>query len=618
MAIMYPESYTEIAKDIAKSWSGIGSNCILVAAPLTDPEHVFKMLSDISFQEKCGLDPDDLAVAYLPRSSYKTTEEFIRGVLKRWDIEVKDADYKNAELDILEDAVEILDEQGRIPILLLSQFHKAIDKLSWDLGAKLRDIEMRYGLCTVVELPIPLSRLRDRWQQNVKKETFICSEFGQGHNMVVLTGYKRNEVEILVKTYNIDQIYFEKILTWSGGLPGLVQWLLRLAKNSKSIDDFDKAVRKDSVEQCGRFLQWLDAPASDYYKKRISALWQGNASENEKTEIKGHGWKDILINRYNLVSSSSVGFSCTNSIGSDYSQMLISISKKVNSLRISEVDALIDGLSEAYRTEGNLKYILDLIPIWRLINEFSPDWEHIFIVSKKIENQLSNDESELAKRVSSSIKKWNNFSKNINNFIRISENKKEWRLSDCLSGRINGKKDSSLAAVQLVVHQLNEANKISDSDVALKSVLHIPEQIFQIYCGRKLQIPIWESQKFDDDVIEEVTRIWVGGDFRAPAIKTRLGFTHLLYIGWILMLKLDENERLFQDFSDIQNWSAVYGEIRNESSHSITYESSNKWKEFYLKCLELVDRLSIILTGNNSKEVLPRLDLLIEELANKN
>jgi len=616
MSIKHPKSYKQVAEDIVSSWSGIGGNYVLVAPPLTSPEFVFKKLCKVSFQEDCGLDPDNFAIAHLPQVSYSNSKQFVDRVLSSWNVNVEVEDDQIDELDILEDAVDILVEQGRTPVLLLPQFHKAIEKLSWSLGTRLREMEVNYGLCTVVELPVPLSRLRERWELRAEKETLICSDFGQGHSMILLTGYKRTEIEALSIASNINLIYLDKIIMWSGGLPALVIWLIREARNVKSLNDFEIAIRKGSVEQCQRFLEWLDAPDSDYYKYRLSVLWQGFESEEERTEVKAHDWKEIILNRDDQVSSASIGFACTNSIGLDYSQSLTLISNAVMKGSVEKVDALVSGLPEAYRTGASLKYILAIISIWRLSQGFNPDWLQIEMISKRSENQLGNDDSATAKEVCSQLRIWHNFAKGVNDFNRAKDKNEHhgWRLTDSLSGRISGKKDSPLAAVQLVLYRLFEAKKIKDSNVAFKSVLDIPEQILQIYCGRKLKIHVWEAQKFEDTVNDAIRDIWVEGDYRTPTLKSRLGFVHLLYIGWVSMSKFDASDRLFQEFTDIQYWRETYDDMRTQPSHSITFESDKRWQDYYSKCLRLADRLSITLTGKASKDALPKLDQYIETL----
>ena len=622
MGRKYPKSYTNVAKEIVTSWSGIGGNYVLVAPPLTDPEYVFKKLNDVSFYEQCDLDPEKFAVAYLRQVSYQTSEEFVRRVMKMWDVNVDadDVEYQNDALDILQDAIEILEEQGRTPVILLPQFHKAIEKLTWSLGARLREMEINYGLCTVVELPVPLSRLRGRWEMNPEKETFICSDFGQGHSMILLSGYQRDEVQTLVEQSDIPQKYLqdylEKIQLWSGGIPALVSWLIRVAQRSKSIEDFEIVARKGSVEQCRRFLNWLDAPGEDYYKRRISSIWQEVASDEERTEVRDHDWKDVLIDRDGHVCSAAIGFACSNIIGGNCKQSLAYISNAVTEGIIAKVDALVNGLSEACRTEESLKYILVTIPVWRLAYGFSPDWVSIEKASKRAENQLDRDENISAKNLASALKSWHNFAKGINDFNRLVDNNKEkgWRLTDSLSGRGKGK-DSPLAAIQLVLYRLYEADKIKDSNAALKSVLEIPEQILQIYCGRKLQIPVWEAPEFEDDVIEAVRELWEAGKYRVPNKGSRLGFSDLLYIGWVLMSRLDQKDRLFQEFSDINYWKLTYDEIRNQPAHSITFESKKQWQDFYSRCLALTDQLAKTLTGKTSDEALPKLDVIIASLA---
>jgi len=544
----------------------------LVASPLNYPSSVFKLLCSDSFQESCNLDIDKLAIAYLPLHSYGTSEEFVHRVLEKWNVVIGDVDNQGAQMENLEDALEILEEEGRTPIILLPKFHKTIEKLSWALGAQLRDLEANYGLCTVVELPVPMSRLRERWEMIEEKEAFICSDFGQGHSMISLSGFQLNEVAELVKNEGLSDDYVKIMQQWSGGMPDLVRWLIREAQFSKSTTAFESLVRKGCVEQSKLFLKWLDAPSSDYYKARVSALWKNTATEEERAEVRDHDWHEILIDRDGHVRSAVIGFACTKSIGGDYYQSLASIAAAVAKGNKGEVDGLVRGLSDACRAEKRLKQILAIVPVWQLATKLSPDFKSIEIASKRAENQLGSDESESAKEVKSVLRRWHNFAKGVNNFSRLADRKKEqgWELSDCLSGREGG---STMAAIQLVLYRLYEAEKIQDSNVALKSVLEIPEQILQIYCGRKLGISVWETPDFPDEVINSVRDLWIEGKYRVPVNKSSLAFVDMLYIGWVLMSKLDEKERLFQELSEIESWRETYDDIRNKSSHSITFET---------------------------------------------
>ena len=81
------------------------------------------------------------------------------------------------------------------------------------------------------------------------------------------------------------------------------------------------------------------------------------------------------------------------------------------------------------------------------------------------------------------------------------------------------------------------------------------------------------------------------------------------------MSRLDEKDRLFQEFSDINYWKLTYDEVRNQPSHSITFESKKKWQDFYSRRLAITDQLAKSLTRKTSDEALPKLDVIIASLA---
>ncbi len=617
MNISYPESHEKISKEIVTSWTNV-SHYTLVASPLNYPSSIFKLLRSKYFHESCHLDTDKLSIAYLPIHTYKTSEEFIYRVLKNWNIDIDDVDGNNAQIEHLEEALDILESTGKTPIILLPKFHKTIEKLSWELGAKLRYLEAEFGLCTVVELPVLMSRLRERWEMIDEKENFICSDFGQGHSSIVLLGFECKEVGKLVKDASLNDQYISIIQKWSGGLPELVRWLIQEAQTSKSVEYFESIARKGCIEQCKIFLKWLDAPNSDYYKERISALWRNAASEEQRAEVRDHEWQKIIINRDGFILSSAIGFACTKSVGGNFEQTLSSIVVAIKNRSDNEVDGLISGLSDFCRSENKFKYISAIIPVWKLATELSPDFINIEMTSKKGGNQLKKDKSDMALKICDVLNKWHEFSKGVNLFNRLLQRKSDldWRLSDCLCGRGEGnEKGSDIVSIQLIMYRLYEAEKIHDSNAALKCILEIPEQILQVYCARKLNISVWKAPEFLAEDIELVSELWKNGSYIKPRKNSRLEFIHMLYIGWVMMKKLEKDDRLFNNFSDMVYLHESYEEIRNQPSHSITFVNEKKWSDFYQQCIVLANNLSQSLMKMDGKETLPRLDEMIEFIA---
>jgi hypothetical protein len=615
MTIRIPVEFEGIARDIAVSWNGIGSNFVLVAPPLCEPGHLFKLLRDKNFLESCDLNADKLAIAYMPPSIYSSSLDFVRRALVLWGVIDKNEDIEiDDELEFLEDALSELHDQGKTAVILLPQFHKTIEKLSWTLGARLRELEVNFNLCTVVELPVPLSQLRDRWQLIDDKETFICSDFGQGHSLITLTGYKDSEIESIGKDLHLDKQYIELIQSWAGGLPVLVSWLVLEATRSKSSKQLEHIARQGCLEHSKRFLQWLDAPGGDTFKLHASAIMQKLDDEADRIAMREHVWEGILIDRHGQLRSKAIGHACRAYMGGGCTDYLVSISDMLKRGKGENVEALIDSLPDACRAEIKARLILAIVPVCLLANVLSPNWDKIAKYSNNGVKELKKIDHILSDSITSKLVRWRDFANEISQFkYEIESNSdKKWRLTDSLSGRGKG---SDLAAIQLVIYRLRIASRNQDHNSAVKNILEIPEQILQIYCGRKLKINIWESTKLTSDEIDAINNIWKSGDFRPPNLGTRLGFTHLLLIGWIKMEQLSSQDRLFDDYTDLTYWLETYDQRRNQPSHSITFETEADWKEFYSKSIDLTERLAISLLGNFDSDTLPELEEMVSSVA---
>jgi len=606
MKLETPSSYRKTALQIASAWRTGGANFILVAPPLSLSEHIFLLLQDKSIQEECGLDIDSLAIAFLPPSSYSTSKEFVYRVLRLWEVDINiDSDDREV-MDLLEEAIEALESQGRTPIILLPQFHKAVERLSWTLGSRLRELEVSYGLCTVVEVPVPLSQLRDRWEVIEGKETFICSDFGQGHSMLAPTGFNDHEILSIMKHAQVNPEYARIIQSWSGGVPELVTWLIREAKQANSVEELEVLARAGSVEQCQRFIGWLDAPNSKFFKELVSAVWLRTATPDQYSALREHDWRAVLVDSQGNLKSNAIGFACMNSGGASLTQVLASIGKALEHNEVEQTKSLVDGLSDALRKDQRIKIIEAVIPLCISAQRLSPNWDMIEKNAKLGSKLTKKSPHPQGVQISLQINTWYEFAKHIGAMTRATERNKDkdWRLSDSLSGRENVHTN---AAVQLILYRISEANKLADANIALKSVLELPEQILQIYCGRKLNLSVWHAPDFSSDEIEQVQNLWQQGTYRIPLEGARLSLVDLVYFGWVRMQKIDVQERLFDNFSELKDWHTTYETARNQPAHSITFESEKSWRDFCSRTTELSNRLSRSLTGQSSKDLQPDL-----------
>jgi hypothetical protein len=614
MKLSPPSSYQEVARKMAAAWVKGGGNFILVAPPLSFSEHIFRLLRDQSFQEECGLDTDTLVIASLSPSSYNSSEEFVRKVLKFWEVEDVFDTQEYDELELLGSALESLQAENKTPIILLPQFHKTVKKLSWKLGAKLRELEFDYGLCTVVEVPVPLSQLRSRWEVQEGTETFICSDFGQGHSTLKLKGFSLHEIRDIVEKANLKPEYVQVIGKWSGGIPELVNWLISLSSQCQSTKEVEHVARAGSLEQCTRFINWLDALGSKQYRELAAEVWQGTAAVDDTSVLRQHEWGDLLIDDGGNFKSDAIGFACANFEGPDLTQSLSRIGKAIRANEVEQTNSLVKGLSDAFLKDQEVKQVVGMTPLWASARTLSPDWRTIKQNSIFASKLLKNSTHPKADLILKQVKRWQDFSNGISKMEGESKRNegKDWRLADGLSGR-GEENDYTSASVQLILYRLSEAQKASDADAnsALKSALEIPEQILQIYCGRKLDISVWSAPKFDTDEIEEVQRLWQQGDYRIPSEGARLSLSDLIYFGWVRMQRQEVHNRLFETFNDFKEWSKIYEQVRNEATHSIKLVYTEEWKKFYASTKLLADRLSLSLTSEKSEVLLPDLSVVL-------
>ena len=616
MTFSVPKSYLEIAKKVVTSWRH--ANYILVAPPLTEAGHVFELLRDTQFQEENDVDPEELCIAYLQQSRYRTQKEFVQRVLAEWgQKEVPEVSEETDDMDALEVATRLIHKSGRTPIILVPQFHKTIEKLSSDLGSALRDMSMHHGLRTVIELPIPWENLCERRSNQPDKDTILCSNFGGGHLSIVLTGYKDDEMKALAEKAEIGDERLKEIVHWSGGIPALSEMMFGASTRAEKTDEPQDFLSSTMLQQMNRFLKWLDVEGADSFKTAISKVWLGEDSVDDRLAVINHVWADLLLGRDQKFRSAAVATACTRAISGPYDQTIVSIVRAVEKKDKIQVRALVKSLDKAYSVQEQLRCLLAVIPVWVNATGLSPDWKKIQSAARQEKSKLKNVSTERAILTKNVLDKWFDFSCGMIFFTKLHNEEKEngVELTDIFSGRYRGKKlDNDVAAVQIVLYRLREARALKDHTSAFKAALEIPEQILHIYCGRVLNIDIWSAPDFEEKIIEKVRGVWTQGAYRAPKSGVKMAFNDLLYIGWVSMHELDDQKRLIDNLPDIEYWSGWYSKNRSPSAHSITFVDEIQWDIFYAKCCNLAARLSQSLVDKSNNDVLPDLSALIVDL----
>lgn len=164
---MIPASFKRLAVLIINSWAKKKSNYIIISPPMSDSHLFFKFLNDRQVINETLKDHSELlCIAVLDTSDFKTEIAFSHKVCKSWGINDNDLNL-NDPTEMLYTAIQQVVDKGMTPILIVKRFHEALKKLGEDIGTTLRNLEHEFNLKTVVELPVSITSLRTRWEQDL-------------------------------------------------------------------------------------------------------------------------------------------------------------------------------------------------------------------------------------------------------------------------------------------------------------------------------------------------------------------------------------------------------------------------------------------------------------------
>lgn len=293
MKIPPPKSFTLLARNIIESWNAPQSNYILVSPPLSRGDEVLRLLLDPALHRLSNVLPGELAIASFKSGDVVNTSGFVNSVIRQWGLDESAFDRTEDSAADLEFAIQQVCGAGRKPIIILAGFHKAIERLSWDIGAALRNLEHDYGLRTVVELPIRLSSLRERWDIFKPGVPFLASDFGQGHSTKVVASYERDEAYDIFAIFLVPEDKRSVLYELTAGIPALIPWAVREAIAISDKNIITEIIQLNSNELLGRFFKWLDAPRLSIFRNLIAAYPN---SPPDQVSIGDHDWASFILN----------------------------------------------------------------------------------------------------------------------------------------------------------------------------------------------------------------------------------------------------------------------------------------------------------------------------------
>lgn len=608
---------SKLADEIVRSWEKKRSNFIIVAPPMSNIRSLFSEICDVNFSRNIvGDQANNFSIAKLDTNDFKDDLTFAKSVLKSWSL-------TNIPLDNASDAISLLTigtaeviRAKKIPIIVIHRFHEALEKLGEDIGTALRNLEHDQGLKTVVELPISLSCLRERWN-SLDPETppFLSSDWGQGHSLKFLKGYNVEEISNLLPNGN-DEKTAKKIFSLAGGITQLTEHLIEFPRHSNDTALNEYAKSKAS-SLCDRLLIWIDKPRDDFYKRLVVlTLAQPNARQGN-TSLRDHDWKDLLISNDGGISCNMIAWACSERLAFNastwYEEHLISSLEKESP---QYVFRLIDNLPSSNKIVNDKKEALKLLSAFlEAAGPYVDNWENARRILQQFCELAKFSDSEDVKNAWKSLQLWSPLIDLMCDFSYAKKSDPNLRLEEF--SIVNRPVGNFFSLLQLLQLRLEKARTLTPY-LALKSVVEQPESLLQLYSYKLVEVCFWKFEGMSDIEQAAISDL-VKKPFRAPKKNVRLGFTEILYLIFLKLKQVNVEDRLFENHQELLEIEKLYEE-RKQQVHSTAFASLDNWTEYEKICSRWLTLLAKASKGERSLKLPLAIDIFsdLAKFGNKN
>lgn len=584
----------KVALEILQSWSSDRSNTIIVAPPFSRPRIVFDCLASASYRASNSKDlTRRLAIAKLDTANFKSESDFVAATLSGWGIAPSSSNGAYGPIERLELGVRSLTQRGIRPVLLIQRFHEALDKLGEDIGTSLRNLEHDQALITVVELPITLQTLRERWDLQQGKSPFLASDWGQGHRSKLLKGFNQDEIRRLLNGVLNDGEVSETIFQLTSGLPILVERILgEYPMNKRAIV---QRARNDASALCGRLIKWIDRPNENTYKRALANALHGFPAD---VSIGDHDWRDVLSGDEGGVRPTILAWASVKELlcGTDeifFGNLRLLIRTKKYAEASNILSAHVGFRENRGRGWAALKHCLDFAIA---SDPFNPSWASSLESLLHIEGFIASNDSDKYSTCLKKILLWKEFCANMADFDAAASREKGLRVEEFVS-----KHQSPLVLIDsfllLASLRLEAAREMSDYQF-VKTIIEQPESLVQVYAFIKYGIKFWCFEGCDSDAGARISAV-IRKEFKMPALKSRLGYVELLYLchdqGYVSLRSCP----VVPTIESIRRMESIY-EIRKQQVHSQGFVSPGEAVEYYRFCFELIGLLRTNVDGLGS------------------
>ncbi len=601
-----PKNVETLARSIVKSWvTADKSNYTVIAPPMSIPRELFRLLADRTFlHNELDNASSRIAIAQLGEADYLSQTKFLRKLAVSWGSEKAKTCQDNDLLMLISSSLKTLRSQGQLPVILIERFHSGLQRLDESFGVDLRNLEADHRLSTVVEVPIKLDDLRDRWEDTSGGCPFLQSDWGQGYESIFLKGYSESEIKTLLREKNKDASFSTFIFRATAGLPVLVDLLVGKT-GTMGLPSLQKFAEARSLEYCSQFFNWLEAETSTIYKKLLQKSLSERLPKLFNTSLANHSWAPWILDSRNDLNFLMLAWASVQKL--ETSNQAIFLRDLFKTIEADELDSALSSISPLANLEGqNQALWLCLEALCQFFAKANPNgdqWIDASIAVEEIKRLATEFELEPIRAVSDMLMAWRPL---INLMIEFSARRSggtQTRFEDLVCEK------NSLENAKLFLQRLrlksSRANRLvqtkkQDYHDARASILSHPESLLQVYSHVKFGIKFWKYEPLQDIK----ATIFLGRTFKPPVSGKRLEFTELLFLYNHQLACVTPEEGLFENDAAMGEICDLYQD-RSEQSHSTTVVTANDWSRYYQTCSGLIERFWRTISEQNETLDLP-------------
>ncbi|WP_346832444.1 hypothetical protein ABDX87_08295 [Pseudomonas abietaniphila] len=595
-------SHKLLAEEIIRSWLKPTSNYVVIAPPMSGSNLFFaELTSPSNIHRIIRKDAELLAIARLDNRDFHNDLLFAKRVAVKWGVLGSVSESSSDDpLEVMNFAVARLVDAGKIPVIIIQRFHEALKKLGEEIGIHLRNLEHEYNLKTVVELPVSLDVLRQRWDAIEKeKAPFLQSDWGQGHSHKLLKGYSLAELRDKSATYKLNQGIADVLFSATAGMVELVDRLLPDLEG-KNTNGATMYIRSRSFELCERLVRWLDPQnLSHVYKKSVVNLLDPQLCVGSAINLRHHDWADIILDKTfklncRMLAWASVFVLARHSDPSFTKGLRALIEAKKYNQAVPILDILIETDEHSSHKWAAVK----------LVNEFSSLTQKLFLEGAHWHQanrilfllDASRQQVESEGLTLQNILAWRPLVSMLDAFSREVQNNKDVRIENYLCQHYT--REEILPFFHLLKLRLQSTSML-DPYLALQSIVTQPEAILQIYAYYVLGIQFWNFEGLIPEEKEEVKQ-FSRKSITINCTSNPLGFVELLYLAAFRTKDIDTSTQFIRNYEDIDKFEQFY-EVRKGQVHSTAFAQEAKTREYLDFCYALIERaFQCIYPGSSS------------------